>query len=56
MYVVSATPQRTRPGPVRRIILTAIAIIVAIMGVAFPVFPVFAQPATTQPVHLEAQR
>lgn len=41
MYVISATPERTRPGPARRIILTAVVIIVAIMGVTFTVFPGF---------------
>lgn len=56
MYVVSATPQRPRPGPARRIIVTAIAVVVAFAGIALASFPVFAQPPTPQPNHLEAPR
>lgn len=56
MYVVNAAPERTRPGPARRIIMTAIAIIVAVLGVAFASFPVFAQPPATPSNHLEAPR
>lgn len=42
MYVVSATPERPRPGPARRIILTAIAVIIAVAGIALASIPVLA--------------
>ncbi|MBL8517233.1 MAG: hypothetical protein JNM76_09705 [Betaproteobacteria bacterium] len=58
MYVVSATPERTRPGPARRIVLAAIAIaiVIAVTGFAVVSLPAFADPPVTAHSHGAAQR